>query len=468
MFKHFRLPMVILASLIVACAIGSLSQSDTSAITRLNIKVEPTMQLTVYGSGFNMHYTGFDPSGNSSTTNGTGTGIMVVTNNSTGFTAYMVVDGTDLVNKSNPDYTIPSITQAVENTGQVPRNSWGIYLYGDQKSLNGYSESDGVAPIRNGHILAYSNASTLGSGASIAFCSNVDISQPSGSYERTIRIVAIANRVPSTIDSIDYLQDVDSDVIASMTTGTQYMLYDKRDEKGYFVSKLADGKVWMTQNLDFTLSAEGTELDPATSDVQTTKTITAVTDTTNWGQSNTTAYFKDGGELYFPNGTDTAVDASSLDHKSDDLHYHIGSYYSWYAATAGSGDGLSADEDAEESICPAGWRLPTSNSNLNTQEDYSFNTLAATYNFPTTAQSGLETTLTATPLWFNYARQVDGTHDWTTTPTTAAYWSSRAAASSQAYALIATFDSVNEVHPNATAAIGSGFAVRCVFKTPQE
>ena len=38
-------------------------------------------------------------------------------------------------------------------------------------------------------------------------------------------------------------------------------------------------------------------------------------------------------------------------------------YYSWYAATAGSGTSSMVNQDAPYSICPAHWRLPTNYTN---------------------------------------------------------------------------------------------------------
>ena len=44
------------------------------------------------------------------------------------------------------------------------------------------------------------------------------------------------------------------------------------------------------------------------------------------------------------------------------------SYYSWDAATLGSGRSISTDNtDAEQSICPKGWRLPTSGKSSNNE-----------------------------------------------------------------------------------------------------
>ena len=39
-----------------------------------------------------------------------------------------------------------------------------------------------------------------------------------------------------------------------------------------------------------------------------------------------------------------------------------GTYYNWYAATAGSGKYSTSSGNASYSICPKGWRLPTGGS----------------------------------------------------------------------------------------------------------
>ena len=106
-------------------------------------------------------------------------------------------------------------------------------------------------------------------------------------------------------------------------------LVDTRDNNTYTVSKLADGKCWMTQNLriiDKTIT-------PADSDVTSNYTIPASS--------------LNGGAPY-----DTS--RAYLDNA-------YGGYYIWYTATAGTGTtamdmrGLNTIS----SICPKGWRLPT-------------------------------------------------------------------------------------------------------------
>ena len=51
------------------------------------------------------------------------------------------------------------------------------------------------------------------------------------------------------------MQEMTSEVCASTATGVSAQLKDVRDNKYYWVTKLADGKCWMTQNLDLDLNA---------------------------------------------------------------------------------------------------------------------------------------------------------------------------------------------------------------------
>ncbi|MCR5832718.1 MAG: hypothetical protein K6G36_02120 [Candidatus Saccharibacteria bacterium] len=327
-------------------ALGFISDSD--AATKFNIKVDPSLQLTVPNTSPSIMLETPDGEIHQTTLNTT-----ITTNNPTGYTLVLLMNGSDLINRTNPDYTIPTIEESV-SVYDFANNRWGILGRGD----------DLYHPATSGYLINTTDAPITNAEENITFGVRVDAELPSGAYDCDLTIVALANRIPYTIDVIDYLQDIDEDVIDSMVVGTQYQLMDERDGKNYFVSKLRDGNVWMTQNLDFELSAEGTTLNPETSDVIAPKTVTVSTNTATWGQDTTLAYYKDGGDLYRPNGLDAAVDSSALDSDSDDQHYQLGSYYSWSAATAGSGSAAEAGAAAPESICPKGWKLPTASADF--------------------------------------------------------------------------------------------------------
>ena len=219
-----------------------------------------------------------------------------------------------------------------------------------------------------------------------------------------------------------------STVLASMTEETQYTLKDKRDGKEYKVAKLADGKVWMTQNLDLDLDSNTTytNLDTdlgwntSTNQYDTASWIpsrsTYATTTNNihewcaggtWNtqyrycENNNTPESYDPGDLYwntttsdysvwgaYYNSCDYSTNPPSCDESLNPLstyvsstgtqQYHLGNYYNWPAAIATNDasiygaynetTGEYENTETHQSICPAGWTLPYANYNNNTNQ----------------------------------------------------------------------------------------------------
>ena len=111
---------------------------------------------------------------------------------------------------------------------------------------------------------------------------------------------------------------------------------DERDGKTYTVSRLADGMLWMTQNL--AIDGDSTmELGPSTSDVVNTFTLPASASSSFNGAQYDASY------IYI------------------DSNANYGGYYSWFAATAGEGKSNMSSGNTAHSICPKGWTLPTRN-----------------------------------------------------------------------------------------------------------
>ncbi len=146
------------------------------------------------------------------------------------------------------------------------------------------------------------------------------------------------------------------EVINNSSTNTT-IATDIRDGKEYLVGKLADGKIWLLDNLNLDLT------DP---------NVQSVMDDTNTNASNTSlnALFNgsDGGE----NGN-LARSAVTATWRNDvwkapiismsngtESGYPVGTYYSFCAASAGSYCYISSPDNthASEDICPAGWRMP--------------------------------------------------------------------------------------------------------------
>ncbi|MCQ2050129.1 MAG: fibrobacter succinogenes major paralogous domain-containing protein, partial [Candidatus Saccharibacteria bacterium] len=194
----------------------------------------------------------------------------------------------------------------------------------------------------------------------------------------------------------------------------QIQVKDARDGKIYWVSKLKDGNIWMTQNLDLDLSTE-TTLTPADSDVTENWTPSRATiagasnlNTTNWADDMYNPYSFDPGNYYFEDiYYDGIADCNYLTATCDhfattpyDLngeHGHIGNYYNWSAAVASNDTSTTTAKgvDMSSSICPKGWRLPHGRDSASGND---FATLNTAYGGAT--ESDPDFALLASPLFF--------------------------------------------------------------------
>ena len=197
-------------------------------------------------------------------------------------------------------------------------------------------------------------------------------------------------------------------------------LVDARDGKTYMVAKYADGNCWMTQNLALELSAT-TALTSATTDLNTKNSWTPEfstvqtygvgnynedlpeekCDTSNYDGSSYHCWMEDGSDgarsmrpkswnLYYRGGTEQSQYPNPPYSLGWETNWEsTGYHYNWVAATAGSGNNLTAAyTEVGDSICPKGWRLPSPtgekswNGLLQSVEGLSENTLSKIYNFP--------------------------------------------------------------------------------------
>lgn len=177
------------------------------------------------------------------------------------------------------------------------------------------------------------------------------------------------------------MQDMTPEICASVTAmHDDYQALDIRDDKLYHITKTMDGNCWMTQNLDYDISAE-TTLRHADSDIgwtnfdanaSWTPASSTLTDSSEWENKVYLPYSFNYGDVYVvtnPRHNYMPTDYNSLagciadNHSSAECtHYHIGNYYNWTAAIAeNSSDTTFLKQrynNAPNSICPAGWRLP--------------------------------------------------------------------------------------------------------------
>ena len=161
---------------------------------------------------------------------------------------------------------------------------------------------------------------------------------------------------------ITTMQEMTPEVCASADIGEAGagILKDTRDNAVYNVTRLDDGNCWMTSNLALTKE----------SIAKAGNSIKLTSDTSNVADDST---------FIMPDSIETLSSTTSPKDFSNEVDYNniaqiydggskdpkwkpsYGSYYNWYAATAGTGNAelATAGEEAGGSICPKGWVLPS-------------------------------------------------------------------------------------------------------------
>ena len=170
-----------------------------------------------------------------------------------------------------------------------------------------------------------------------------------------IELEARWRELPKTFYTITNMQQMTTELCASVvtpktnatqfdTTGahegdTSYIprreLVDLRDNNTYQITKFADGKCWMTENL---------ALGSKTEDITLTSELSDVVEDFTLVKSDITK-FRSGSQ---------PVDATYI-------HDTYGTYYAPITASAGGDKAVGT-----ESICPKGWRLPVYNGDWDT------------------------------------------------------------------------------------------------------
>ncbi len=317
------------------------------------------------------------------------------------------------------------------------------------------------------------------------------------------------------------MQDMNSNICNAVEVeDDQLQVIDTRDNKVYWIAKLKDGNCWMTQNLDLdlgvatlthnstTLYHDDTDLgwgtDTATNSWTPIRgTIDATSGTiTGWVDDNNTPYSVDTGDWYYAGYdgttllTSTEVNYLTSTNKVTDgdvttvyddtnhtnayfkntpftgtgtsnngTHGHVGNYYNWSAAVASNDTSAyqsstysDITRNPQNSICPAGWRLPTisnaSNATAGSTNEFSRLNKLYNNNGSTITSAGLE----ASPLFFARGGLVSSLYS---SGRRGYYWSSSAFSSSAAYFLY--FQDTN-VDPKTASTRKNGKSVRCVAR----
>ena len=236
----------------------------------------------------------------------------------------------------------------------------------------------------------------------------------------------------ATWNSIYAMQDMTSGYCSSVSEGAERRLTDNRDGKDYLVRKLADGHCWMVESLALTNPTKG-YIDQTDSQVSSQIQWSTIAATDDCSGTNSCVYLDPNNPQY-------------------------GGYYSWYAATAGSGTSSDVNKNAPYSICPKGFKLPTGGSDASTS---AFQTLYNTYNARVDATHTIYQLLTDSTgpnLVLGGSRNSTSMYS---QGTYGYYWSSTAY-SSATYAYYLDLNSSGAVNPAGYYNKYSGFSLRCL------
>ncbi|MDO4612108.1 MAG: InlB B-repeat-containing protein, partial [Candidatus Saccharibacteria bacterium] len=309
----------------------SLDLKNTQAIPSVN---DPTITLEVTNptASVDLSVSSVDGTFASSSSSAT---FLVKTNNFSGYKLSILSNSDNglLIGKGN---TLSSIDNAVsessfsDSANTIYNGKWGY----KPNKLNSSDNSDYLpAPTTSGTILdTVNNPVPSGNSYSISIGARADYSNQATTYDNVFIVTAISNPLPT------FIQDYTAAMCAAEASAAPATVTDFRDGKTYTV-RYINGNCWMTQNLAYDLT-DVTELTPETSNVNA-KTSFSATD--SMGYSSTDPYF----HIY------TESERNGLTAEQ------TGILYNYAAASAGT---ITTDENtdlAEQSICPAGWTLPT-------------------------------------------------------------------------------------------------------------
>lgn len=168
-------------------------------------------------------------------------------------------DGYIVTLSGNPDLTgvnsnnrIPTVTS--NTTLAQMNNQWGWY------AVEGDADCSALQTMKQmkstGDQIA---AGTLDAKTTkqftMCFGAKVNGEQVADTYSNTVTLSVVAQpKVVQTFGGIKTMQEMTSSICSAAAVNDTAYLRDTRDDKSYWVTKLADGNCWMSQNLDLDIT----------------------------------------------------------------------------------------------------------------------------------------------------------------------------------------------------------------------
>lgn len=304
--------------------------------------------------------------------------------------------------------------------------------------------------------------------------------QHSGTYTGQVKYVLIHAEGDDSISNVRFMQDV-ANWKDELVEDIAVEAMDKRDFKKYYVTKLKDGNIWMTQNLDFNITTNAT-LDSETTDLNViydSSTGQYAEYNDGYDEANGVIYWEPASTattINFEGTTVTGWQSSNTEpysaSKTDDTntgHSSLGNYYNWTAAIASNdsstltGNTLNnISQNPQNSICPKGWRLPNISNEPATVvgSTNEFARLNYLYNNNSTSEVSK---LIVDPLYFLMGGGIyNGLYSNDVYTNGGSYWSSTNNNTDTVYY---SFFRIQYIDPSYTSGESTGRTIRCLART---
>lgn len=360
--------------------------------------------------------------------------VNVATNNAYGYSLYASVgdntyNNTNLTH-ANEDNLFSSITTNAYISSLDTDNTWG-YSYSIDNGAN-WTPYNGLPLYSSSQNRLTLNTEPAEDTVDFKIAAKANTAQASGTYSNVINFSVIATVSPMTLAEAYQsenkelyhgyykMQDMTSTICEKTEDiNAQLQVIDIRDDKVYWIAKLADGHCWMAQNLGYSITKdENNNIIPLTSED---------TDLNEFGDHNYTTrygYAKDENNVIYWTPENATIDYTGDNatsggwanntrkpysaNRTDDTaigHDSRGNYYNWPATIATNYNNFSTDttsdvsQNPKNSICPKGWRLPTI-SNQSEMIDGSTNEFSRLNYLYNNNASDTNTSWLAAPLYF--------------------------------------------------------------------
>lgn len=259
--------------------------------------------------------------------------LTITTSDSAGYSLYLYSSDGD--NSLRPKISsLANISKINATAGDVgltlsslKPNTWGYNLgttAPDDNTTYTAVPTDNSTPIQTKDT---SDTNSANDTYTLSFGAKVDSTIASGAYSNALIVAVVAEP-----KAITYIQDLTLSECQAQASDADLTVKDKRDDNEYTV-RYINGACWMTSNLRL---SGGRTLTSADSNV-----------TRNWS---------------FPSTSLTTGNSYTAAYSTISSNTSYGGYYNYCAASAGSVC-AQTEMDATQSICPAGWTLPTGGSN---------------------------------------------------------------------------------------------------------